>query len=158
MSNFIFGRILCNDKTKIASSKIDFSMIELCVNNDFAVHFISTLPTKDTRADINFQLSDNFLINYCERFMEPVIYTQEGDPLLDNIYKDLNKLQTLILKIFEFDFVETIELRFSYIEVDENEYEICETSVDRMKDVILEKYLSDIGFPVVNIVINKHSG
>ena len=86
--------------------------------------------------------------------MEPVIYSH-GVPQIENLLNDLDKLYGLINLIMNFKFVDKVELRFSYAEVDECEYSVCETSVEQMKDIILEQYLSTIGFPVINVVIEK---
>ena len=155
MSNFVYGRVVVNDVTKLINSKIDFSIVNFCISNNFALHFIDSLPTKNTKGDINFQISDNFFVKYCEYFMEPVVYTLDGKPIIENLINDLNKLQGLIQIIFKFEFVEKIELRFSYVEVDEDDYEICKTCIEEMKSLILEKFLSNTNFPVINIVLNK---
>ena len=105
--------------------------------------------------DINFQLSDNFLIHYCEFFMEPIIYDLDGTPKLDSFYKDLDKLQRLLQTIYSFEFVDMVELRFSYVEVDECDYEICETNIDKMKPMFLSKYLCSTQIPVVKFIIKR---
>ncbi len=87
--------------------------------------------------------------------MPPIIYTYDGTPMLDTFYKDLDKLKELICKIFSFNFIEKIELKFSYIEVDEEEYEICSTNIDEVERIILSKYLSSISVPVIKVIINK---
>ena len=156
MSNFLHGRIIINDNCSLVS-KINSEMVEFSIRNNFALHYIDTLPSKNTVGDINFIISDNFFVKYCECFLEPIIYTLDGVPIVEHLCKDLNKLQELVNIIFKYDFVENVELRFSYVEVNEEDYEVCETNVGEMKNIILEKFLSesDSGFPVLNIVINR---
>ena len=155
MSNFIYGRIISKEPKQVFYSKLDFSIIEVARNNNFALSFIDTLPTINTAKDVNFRISDNFMVKYCESFMEPIIYSADGKPLTKNIWEDLNKLQCLIREILKYDFVQKVELRFSYIEVDEEEYEILQSSVEEMKDLILNKYITDQAFPVANFVITR---
>ena len=154
MINFLYGRIIVNDPTQKIASRLDFYMMHFCIKNNFALSFVDRLPTKHTVEDILFRISDSFLIEYCESFMEPVIYSH-GVPQIENLLNDLDKLYGLINLIMNFKFVDKVELRFSYAEVDECEYSVCETSVEQMKDIILEQYLSTIGFPVINVVIEK---
>ena len=156
MSNFIYGRIVTTDKSIAVDSTLYYTMTNYCLLNEFGLHFIDTLPTKNTVKDLNFQLSDNSAVSYCEFFMEPIIYTLEGKPLTQKINNDISKIQGLICKIFEYPFIKKIELRFSYIEVDEEEYEVYQTSIYEMKKLIFEKFLSANGFPVMNIIITKN--
>ena len=81
MSNFIHGRIVVNNLSQVKNSEFDFSIIEFCARNKFALRFVGIFPKKDVGGHINFQISDNFLVNYCESFMEPIIYTIEDTPL-----------------------------------------------------------------------------
>ena len=150
MSNFINGRIVVNDRA--IDSSIGFSMVEFALYNHFAVHFEDN---KLNTRDIFFKISDSFLFKYCDYYMEPIIYTLDGKPLTANINMDLDKLQGLIYTIFKYEFVERVELRFSDVEVDEWEYEVIKTNTVFMRNVILEKYLSEFSFPVINVIINR---
>ena len=154
MSNFVYGKIFVDDDSvSLIDSKIDFSMMKFSTQNNFALHFIT--PLANDKKDIFFCISDNYFVNYCEYFLEPIIYTLDGIPLTDALCKDLDKLHGLIERIFEFEFVEKVELRFSYVEVEEDDYEICKTSLSEMKNVVLKKYLSETDFPVINVVIER---
>ena len=155
MSNFVYGRIVVNDVAKLIDSKIDFSMVEFCIHNNFALHFVDVLSTKNNIGDITFRISDNFLVNYCEYFLEPIIYTLDGKPITENLCMDIKKMQGLIRRIFKFEFVEKIELRFSYVEVDEDDYEVCHASIDEIDRVILSKFLSSSEFPVICVIIER---
>ena len=155
MSNFIYGKLTTNDITQLFNSKIDFFMIEYAVQNNFAVHFSNISVHKKNSGNMFFAISDNFFVNYCEYFLEPIIYTADGTPLLENLCKDLEKLYGLIKKMFEFGFVKEIELKFSYVEVDEDEYDTCMTSIENFKDTIIQKYKSTIGFPVIRVIVKK---
>ena len=155
MSNFLYGTIITVDNENRIDSGLDFSMVRFALQNDFAIRFIDTIPTKDTSKNINFQISDNFFVLYCESFLETIIYTPDGIPLINNFDDDLDKLQGLVREIFNFEFVEKVELRFSFVEVDEVEYEICETCLEDMKDIINEKFLNESHFPVINVIIER---
>lgn len=155
MSNFIYGRIVVNSTVNSLKTNIDFEIIEYCAKNGFAVHFIETLPTKNTCKDINFCISDNFFVKYCNDFMQPIIYTLSGEPLTKNINDDISKLHGMIQIILGFEFVNCVELRFSYVEVDEDEYEVCVTSVANMHDLIIKKFLSNMDFPVIKVIIKR---
>ena len=136
MSNFLYGRILVTDSSKVMDSSIYSYITRFGDLNNFAVSFIDTLPTKSTPNDINFRISDNSHVQYCEYFLEPPIFTVDGFPIIEEFDSDLSKLQELIRGIFTFNFTQKIELRFSFVEVDEEEYEIYETDIENMKDVI----------------------
>ena len=155
MSNFINSRIICNYTGDIGSTKIDFALIEYAVKNNFGLHILGLGLTKENKIIIDFRISDNFLVEYCEYFLEPILYSPDGNALIESIGKDLDKLRGLAIKILNFDFVERIELRFSYVEVDEYEYELCETTIEDMKECILEKYLTYTDFPVIKVIIER---
>lgn len=156
MSNFIYGNIICNDISQATNSKIDSCMVKFCLDNDFAIHFIESIPTKDTRRDISFQLSDNFLIRYCECFMEPIVYTMDNEALLDSISKDLKKISGLVNLIFSFEFVDKVEFRFSSPEVDESDYKICKTNLNEFGQLLLHEYLSSPCFPTIKVKLRKN--
>lgn len=156
MSNFLYGKILCNCVDKIIPSKIDFLITKYCINNNFAIHFWGdSSKTKDIGENIYFSISDNFTIKYCEDFLKPIIYTLNGEPLLDNFLIDIAKLEGLLNLILSFEFVEKVELRFSYVEVDENEYEVCKIHLKDLKKSMLQKYLMATHFPVVKFIIEQ---
>ena len=154
MSNFILGRIK-KIYTDSSDEEFLFSLMSYCKSNGFAIHFRDNSSFDDSVGDIIFQLADNFEVNYCESFLEPIIYTLEGNPLLEKTLDDLNKLYGLIHHILSCCFVEKVELRFSYIEVDEDEYDSYEINLENMRDLILEKYKSSTTIPVIKLIIVK---
>lgn len=156
MSHFLSGKIFINDTTEWFESKIDFSIVEFCLQNNFAIQFYDDPKyyNKPIRS-LLFRISDNFFVDYCEYFLEPIIYTNDGTPILESIKEDLDKLQNLIGKIFEFDFVEKVELRFSYGEAEECDYETVKASTSQVKKVILKEYLSDYYFPTIKVIIEN---
>lgn len=157
MSNFVYGRIVCNDLKQIIDSQIDFSITKYCVDHGFAVHFTDGTIINRSVNEITFQLSDNFLMYHCDRFLEPVVYTLDGKPRINSTVEDLKKVQGLVKTILENKYVEMIELRFSCAEVDEFEYDVCKTSCNDMVEAILSKYLSETDFPVIKVMIcNTH--
>ena len=58
-------------------------------------------------------------------------------------------------KIFEFEKVEKVELRFSWGEIIEEDYEIYETNLEEMKKMLLSIYLSNTVFPCANLIIHQ---
>ena len=124
-----------------------------CKKHNIGVHFENN--NAETCKNILFQLSDNFHVLHCEQFMEPIIFTYEGIPIVDSIIRDLDTLEGLIKGIFHYNLVNEIELRFSYIEVDECEYEKIETDICKMKSVIFSQYLKSTQFPVIKVTIKK---
>lgn len=154
MSNLIYGNII-GEFNQATNAQIKSLMTNFCIDNSLGIHFLPLFLSPNNTKYIGFQISDDFDVCYCERFMPPIIYTYDGTPMLDTFYKDLDKLKELICKIFSFNFIEKIELKFSYIEVDEEEYEICSTNIDEVERIILSKYLSSISVPVIKVIINK---
>jgi len=155
MSNFIYCNILCKSASKDDVLLIRSSIEKYCINNGIGVHFErKILETCDINS-IKFQLSDDFDICYCERFMEPIIYTLNGKPIIDRINNDLDILEGLINTILCYDLVNHIELRFSFVEVDECEYEEYITNINMMRSVILLEYLKSVQMPVIKVIIYK---
>jgi len=87
--------------------------------------------------------------------MEPIIYTLNGKPIIDRINNDLDILEGLINTILCYDLVNHIELRFSFVEVDECEYEEYITNINMMRSVILLEYLKSVQMPVIKVIIYK---
>ena len=150
----ILGNIRCSFMSKDDEILICSSILTYCKKHNIGVHFENN--NAEACKDIVFQLSDNFHILHCEQFLEPIIFTFEGIPIVDSINKDLNTLEGLIKDVFLFNTVKEIELRFSYVEVDECEYEKMETDIYNMKSVILSQYLKSIQFPVIKIIIKNN--
>ena len=94
-------------------------------------------------------------MHHCDFFMEPIIYSSEGVPLCDNLLKDIDKIYDLLQLIFSFDFAQKVELRFSFVEVDEDEFQVCHIRLREMKEVLLQKYLENSDIPVVKMVITS---
>lgn len=155
MSNFIYGNIFCDSLSKDDIVLICSSIKNYCINHDIGVHFEKTMLVTFDINSIRFQLSDDFDVLYCEHFMEPIIYTLNGKPIIDPINKNLDVLEGLIKGILCYDSVNKVELKFSYIEVDECEYKEYETNINMMKSVILLEYLKSVQMPVIKIIINK---
>ena len=155
MSNFIRGRIFLDNSVSIFDAKIDRQMVRYCLDKEIGVHFCGMQATKQkNEVKLIFQLSDNFLIHYCEQFLAPILYTKDGVPKLMSIVSDLEKLQGLIEKIYEFSNVKRVELDFAYVEVDDCEYDVLHTNLNEMKKEILQKYLNDMQMPVARIIIH----
>ncbi len=57
--------------------------------------------------------------------------------------------------IFCYDLVDHIELRFSFVEVDESEYKEHITNINMVKSVILSEYLKSVQMPVIKVIIYK---
>ena len=87
--------------------------------------------------------------------MEPIIYTLNGKPIIGRLSKDLDVLEELINMIFCYDLIDHIELRFSFVEVDEREYKEHITNINMMKSVILSEYLKSAQMPVIKVIIYK---
>ena len=153
MSNLIHVNVDCGSIYEVEINNLKSSIVHYCRDQSIGLHFLNALSNSKVAKSITFQLSDNDGIYYCEFFMEPIVYTQDGTPLLDPIIRDLRKLYGLIKKILQENFVKKVELRFSYVEVDDVDYEIFETTVEKMQRSILKKYLSECGFPVIKVVV-----
>lgn len=156
MSNFIYGNVVCSQVSNIIPSKIDFLMTRFCIDNHFGIHFLESIPPVEANlSSFYFQLSDNFMVHYCEYFLEPIIYTLDGAPQLSSLCNDSDKLYNLIEIILQFDFVETIELRISNVEVDECEYETVDINLDELKSTIIAKYLQTTSIPTLKLLIRR---
>lgn len=154
MSNFIHGSIICFSLKQIPYSTIKNELIMYCKSNEFSIQF-SEVVIKKEETIIKFQLSDNDSIKYCENFMEPIFYDTEGKPVLEGLLKDIEKLKGMVRNIFSFESVKRLELRFSFVEVDEEEYTIHKTSINDMERIILNQYLHSINVPTIEILIGK---
>ena len=75
--------------------------------------------------------------------------------MCDNLLKDIDKIYDLLQLIFSFDFAQKVELRFSFVEVDEDEFQVCHIRLREMKEVLLQKYLENSDIPVVKMVITS---
>ena len=155
MSNFIYCNIICKPANKDYVLLVRSSIVKYCINNGIGVHFERKNVDKCEFNRIKFQLSDDFDIYYCERFMEPIIYTLNGKPIIGRLSKDLDVLEELINMIFCYDLIDHIELRFSFVEVDEREYKEHITNINMMKSVILSEYLKSAQMPVIKVIIYK---
>ena len=153
MSNFILGNICCKLMSKDDAKSICSSIKAYCENHNIGVHFGNDNAEKCK--NITFQLSDNFCMLHCEQFMEPIIFTFDGRPLVESIIRDLDTLEGLIKDIFRYNLVNRIELRFSYVEVEECEYEEYETNICKMKSVIFSKFMENTQVPVIKVIIKK---
>ena len=154
MSNFIHGLIINDGLKEIPYLSIKNKLVQHCKDNDFSINFSEKSVSKDEHI-ISFLLSDNYLINYCENFMEPITYSIEGEPLLEGLLRDIDKLQKMIMNIFSYECVKMVVLKFSFVEVDEGEYEICRTNVNDVKKTILNKYLRSLNMPVIKVLIER---
>lgn len=154
MSNFIHGLIINEGSKEKPYSVMKNKLVQCCKDNDFSIHFLEESVEKSEHI-ISFLLSDSCLINYCENFMAPIIYSIEGEPLLEGLLRDIDKLQKMIINIFSFKCVKMVELKFSFIEVDEDEYEICRTNVNNVKRTILNQYLCNLNMPVIKVLIER---
>ena len=156
MSTLIYGNIVCDYFYDITKLRIDYKLIQFCLENDFGIRFLnSSFNQKSKEVNILFQLADNFLSSNCEFFLEPIIYNLKGEPQIDDLTKDIEKVYGLIKIALSFSIVKKIELNFSYVEVDEEEYELCRVSLTELKQAILKKYLEYKGIPVVRFIINS---
>lgn len=154
MSNFVSTTIVINDTLELLNSKIDFLLLKYCIDNNIAIHFHSSLQERK-HGEVVLNISDNFFFNYCDCFLQPIIYTLQGRPLIENLKKDIYVLKGLMNIIMGFNFVEKIEMRLSYIEVDENDYEIYKISIDQLEESLLNIFLVAKGFPVVKVIIQR---
>ncbi|MBQ7335997.1 MAG: hypothetical protein IJW92_05955 [Clostridia bacterium] len=155
MSNMIHGTVYYTTRPPLGDFDSDWT--RYCLDNEFAIHFLSLHHNISTgKGTIVFELADSFVAHCCENFMDIVLYTVDGHPILDPIHKDLGKLKGLVQKIFDFKSVEMVELRFSFGEVIEEDYEICKTNLDGMTNVILSKYLEEATqVPTIKVMIEK---
>ena len=153
MSNLILGNVCCKSISKDDAKLICSSIKVYCKNHNIGVHFGNNYAEKCE--NITFRLSDNFYTLYCEQFMAPIIFTFDGRPLVESIARDLDTLEGLMKDIFHHNLVNKIELRFSYVEVEEYEYEEYETNICKMKSVIFSKFMENAQVPVIKVIIKK---
>lgn len=155
MSTLIYGNLCCKNSYNIIDSHIDYSLTNFCINNEFGIHFLdSSLDKKTDEINILFQLTDNFLSCNCENFFEPIIYSLDGRPQIDNLSKDIEKLYGLIETAFSFGFVQRVELKFSFGEVEDFEYEVCNILLQDIRSILLQKYLM-YTHPIIKLIIKN---
>ena len=153
MSNFLYGRIVLNEVSRSKKIRIEQYLQGYPSNGMFALRLIETLPMIKTYDDINFIISDNHSVDYCEHFLEPLIY-KDGEPLLDDLIENLKMLETLLLGLKNYNSVKKIEFRFSCPEAEEEEYSLLKTSVTDFKKNLLNQYLTTTDFPTLKIVVS----
>lgn len=151
MSTLVFGNIHCKKDAQI-SQQLQKDLTSYCQKNSIGIHFFAI----SEKFELSFQLSDDFQSPTCDAFLAPIIYTQEGQPILKDILQNLNVLYGMLVSIFDFNDVDFVVLRFSYVEVDEWEYEICNTSLLDFTEQALKKYLENYDIPVVKFVIKRN--
>lgn len=151
MSNVINCTFYCQDI--LPKAQIITTIDSYCSEHQIFSHFQDVF--EDDENSIVCYLSDDFDMQYSDHFMEPIIYTMEGIPFYEKIINDLDILQGLIKKVFEFNVVSKIELRLSFVEVDEFEYRVYETGINQMKHIIMSEYLTSSQVPVIKLVIHN---
>ena len=162
MSNMILGDVYFSAFYRQHVIAVRNQLQIYCCKQGFGIHFLSheIFPVQNdsekSEGKIRFQLSDSFIAPNCEDFMDLVYYTKQGVPLIEPLKRDLEKLQGIVDIIFSFDFVNHLELRFSFVEVNEDEYEICRVSQSGLKKEVYERYIESKGnIPVVNFIITR---
>lgn len=162
MSILIYLDIIFDNDTLKSSSK-DFvssmksSLINYCQYSTIGIHSKGVL-LYNNNTHMRFQLTDSFSSPTCERFMEPILYTLDGIPQINSLVNDISVLHGLLNIVLNYKQVKNIELRFSFGEVNEDEYRTFEIMLCEFKKIVLEQYLNlynDILIPTIKLIINK---
>ena len=152
MSNFIKGKIHFTNVYKSLNPDLFVDISSYATKNGFAISFHTTDLSERV---IDFVISDSLSVEYCEYFMEPVIFSTDGAPLLANILKDSDLLCKVVNKMLKLDCVGSIELRFSWTDISWNNEEVFMVEKGDLQRFIMKKFLSEYGFPSFNVVVSS---
>lgn len=154
MSNMLYGDIIC---TSSMSEQCGWEkkLVQYCLDNDFGIRYINAFHQANSEQVFRFQLADTFIQSNCEDLLAPMIYSEDGEPQTVSFCRDLEKLYGFVQEIFSLADVEKVILRFTPVEVDEEEYDVCVTVLPKMKQVIFQKFLGEQEFPVLKVIIYR---
>ena len=156
MSTLIFGNIIYDTYNKEIDTEIKCNMVQYCKDAKCGIHFLDErLFESNGKNHMPFQLSDDFNMETCDLFFEQLIYTTDGKPLTDALLRDIDVLYGLLKVAFEFNVVKQIELRFSFGEVNEEEYDVIHIQLELLNQTLFHKYTNTIGIPIVKLIIEN---
>lgn len=154
MSNMLYSDIICTSSIT-EQHGWEKKLVQYCLDYDFGLLYIDEFCRTDSELVFRVQLSDNFFQHNCEDFLAPMIYSEDGEPQTDSFCRDLEKLYGFVQEIFSLTDVEEVILRFTPVEVDEEEYDVCVTVLKKMKQIIFQKFLGEQEFPVLKVIIYR---
>lgn len=161
MSTIIKGEIYAHEDTILylfnENEKFGFDMIKVCAENEFGIHF-QDRPREEAellKNKIVFSFSDNFMIDNCEKFMEPIYYPINSPPTYEKLRSDIRKLKMLIETVFSYDFINKFELFITVGEVEDYEYKRLRINVDDFEKIVFDEYLTYDDVPTIDVIITR---